>query len=158
MRASVERFRNATIIAPGPHRIPLFIGDSLRFARWLATALFVVTFCAAAADPGKVLHAAFTIAETSFDPVLGWDAAPIAGLQVVDRYTLRIRLTHPDYTFAYLLAMPATAAVARETVEAYGTDLGAHPVGTGPYLLREYQRSSRIVLEANPGFRKLIFD
>ena len=78
----------------------------------------------------------------------------IPGLEVVDRYTLRIRLLEPDYNFPYILAMPATAAVAREVVEAYGVDLGAHPVGTGPYLLKEYRRSSRIVLEANPGYRE----
>jgi ABC-type transport system substrate-binding protein len=57
-----------------------------------------------------------------------------------------------------MLAMPATAAVAREVIEAYGNDAGAHPVGTGPYVLREYQRSNRIVLAANPGFRKVVFD
>jgi ABC-type transport system substrate-binding protein len=84
--------------------------------------------------------------------------APIAGLEVVDRYTLRIRLKQPDFTFPYMLAMPATAAVAREVIEAYGNDAGAHPVGTGPYVLREYQRSNRIVLTANPGFRKVVFD
>ena len=84
--------------------------------------------------------------------------APIAGLEIVDRYTLRIRLKQPDFTFPYMLAMPATAAVAREVIEAYGNDAGAHPVGTGPYVLREYQRSNRIVLAANPGFRKVVFD
>jgi oligopeptide transport system substrate-binding protein len=83
--------------------------------------------------------------------------APLAGLEVVDRYTLRIRLTQPDYNFLYILAMPATAALAREVVEAYGNDVGAHPVGTGPYHLAEYKRSSRIVLEANPGFREEVF-
>jgi ABC-type transport system substrate-binding protein len=82
---------------------------------------------------------------------------PLAGLEIVDRYTLRIRLTQPDYTFLYILAMPSTAALAREVVEAYGNDIGAHPVGSGPYRLAEYKRSSRIVLEANPGFRGEIF-
>jgi ABC-type transport system substrate-binding protein len=84
--------------------------------------------------------------------------APIAGLEIIDRYTLRIRLKQPDYTFLYVLAMPASAAVAREVIDAYGNDAGAHPVGTGPYLLKEYKRSSRIVLEANPQFRKVVFD
>ena len=84
--------------------------------------------------------------------------APIAGLEIIDRYTLRIRLKQPDYTFLYVLAMPASAAVAREVIDAYGNDAGAHPVGTGPYLLKEYKRSSRIVLEANPQFRKFVFD
>ena len=83
--------------------------------------------------------------------------APMAGLEVVDRYTLRIRLVRPDPTFAYMLAMPAASAVAREAVLAYGNDIGAHPVGTGPYRLAEYKRSSRIVLEANPGYRTEIF-
>ena len=80
--------------------------------------------------------------------------APLAGLEVVDRYTLRIRLKSPDYRFAYVLAVPNMGAVAREVVAAYGSDIGAHPVGTGPYRLGEYKRSSRIVLEANPGYRR----
>ena len=244
----------------------------MRFAYAFAAALAAVSFSAGAADSAKVLRTAFQIAESSFDPVLAWDAAsnsvvehisesmleyeylarpvklapltlermpevsnngatylcrvrkgiffaadpafkgkpreltagdyaysmkrlldpalkspwtwlmegklvggdellaaakktgkldydaPVAGLEIVDRYTLRIRLKQPDYTFLYVLAMPATAAVAREVIEAYGIDSGAHPVGTGPYLLREYQRSHRIVLEANPGYRKVVFD
>jgi ABC-type transport system substrate-binding protein len=80
--------------------------------------------------------------------------APLAGLEVVDRYTLRIRLKSPDYRFPYVLAVPNMGAVAREVVEAYGRDIGAHPVGTGPYRLGEYKRSARIVLEANPGYRR----
>ena len=67
--------------------------------------------------------------------------APIPGLEVVDRYTLRIRLTKPDLRFLYVFAVPNTAAVAREVVEMYGLDFGAHPVGTGPYMLGEYQKS-----------------
>ena len=80
--------------------------------------------------------------------------APLAGLEVVDRYTLRIRLNAPDLRFPYVLAVPNIAAQAREVVEAYGSDIGAHPVGTGPYMLGEYRRSARIVLVANPSFRE----
>jgi ABC-type transport system substrate-binding protein len=80
--------------------------------------------------------------------------APIAGLEVVDRYTLRIRLNAPDLRFPYVLALQNVAAQAREVVEAYGADIGAHPVGTGPYMLGEYRRSNRIVLVANPTYRE----
>lgn len=83
--------------------------------------------------------------------------APMAGLEVVDRYTLRIRLIAPDLRFPFVLAVPATSAQAHEVVEAYGADIGAHPVGTGPYALGEYQRSTRIVLVANRGFRETTY-
>ncbi len=80
--------------------------------------------------------------------------APLAGLDVVDRYTLKIRLVAPDLRFPYVIAIQNTAAMAREVVEFYGADIGAHPVGTGPYKLGTYQRSSRIELVANPDYRE----
>jgi ABC-type transport system substrate-binding protein len=82
----------------------------------------------------------------------------IAGLEVVDRYTLRIRLKAPDLRFLYALAVPSVVAQAREVVDAYGNDIGAHPVGTGPYVLREYRRSARIVLVANPEYRETRYE
>jgi oligopeptide transport system substrate-binding protein len=83
---------------------------------------------------------------------------PMEGLQALDRYTIRIRLNDPDYSFPYVLAMPATAALAREVVERYGADVAFHPVGTGPYRLVEWVRSARLVLEANPGYRDEVFE
>jgi ABC-type transport system substrate-binding protein len=84
--------------------------------------------------------------------------APLPGIEVLDRYTLRIRLQKPDYNFLYILAMANLGAQAREVVEKYGDDIGAHPVGTGPFRLAEWKRSSRIVLEKNPNFREMYFD
>ncbi len=49
-------------------------------------------------------------------------------------------------------------AVAREVVEAYGDTIPAHPVGTGPFRLAEWRRSSRIVLERNPTYREVLYD
>ena len=83
--------------------------------------------------------------------------APLAGIEVVDRHTLKLHLKEADPRFIYVLALSHTAAVAREVVDAYGLDFGAHPVGTGPYMLGEYKRSSKIVLNANPGFREWIY-
>lgn len=80
-------------------------------------------------------------------------AAPVAGLEAPDRYTLRIRLTRADFNFPYILAMPSTMALAHEVVAAYPDDLGAHPIGTNAYQLKEYRHGSRIVLEANPDYR-----
>jgi oligopeptide transport system substrate-binding protein len=82
---------------------------------------------------------------------------PVRGIETPDRYTLVLRLKEPDYNLNYILAMPATAAVAREVVEFYGTAFAENPVGTGPYRLKEWRRSSKIVFVRNPAFREEVF-
>ena len=65
--------------------------------------------------------------------------APIEGLQAIDRTTIRLRFTQPEYSLLSDLTAVNTAAVAREVVEAYGVASGcvmATPVGTGPYRLK----------------------
>ena len=85
--------------------------------------------------------------------------SPIEGLKALDRYTLQIKLTKPFYSFIYNLAdCRVSCAVAREVAEHYADDLGAHPVGTGPYRLTFWKRSSKMVLEANPDFREEFYD
>ena len=83
---------------------------------------------------------------------------PIAGIETPDKYTLRLRLKETDYNFIYIFATVQTAAMAREVVEKYLPDAGAHPVGTGPFRIAEWKRSHRIVLEANPNFREVFYD
>ena len=82
--------------------------------------------------------------------------APLAGLQAVDRYTIRLQLVFADYELLSNMTTTAFAAVAREVIEAYGDGNGwtmANPVGTGAYRLKDWRRGQRIVLEANPDFR-----
>jgi ABC-type transport system substrate-binding protein len=81
----------------------------------------------------------------------------VAALQTPDRYTLVIELKAPDLNFSHVLAFPLAGAVAREAIEAYGDEAASHPVGTGPFRLKRYTRSSKIVLEANPGYRERIW-
>jgi oligopeptide transport system substrate-binding protein len=79
--------------------------------------------------------------------------AKIAGIEVRDRYTVSFKLKDPDYNFLYVLAMPNVVPVAREVIEHYAADTHAHPVGTGPYVLKEWVRRAKIVLERNPNHR-----
>ncbi len=78
--------------------------------------------------------------------------AKVAGLQLLDRYTLKITLNRIDYNFLFFLAYNSFAASAREVIEAYGLTSGAHPVGTGPYMLQQYVPRSKVVLTANPEY------
>ena len=82
---------------------------------------------------------------------------PVAGLEAPDRYTLRIRLKEPDNNFLFYMATPASSVVAREVIEAYPGQAGNHPVGTGPFMVKEWKRSDRIVLLANP-YSTAVFD
>jgi len=84
--------------------------------------------------------------------------ATIPGLVALDKYTLRFKLTGADFLFPYTLAHVPFCAVAREVVEAYGNDVQAHPVGTGPYVLKESRRAAKITLEANPSYREVTWN
>lgn len=84
--------------------------------------------------------------------------AKVPGMRAVDRYTLEFRLKTTDYNFPYICAHVPFGAVAREVIEAYGNDTAAHPVGTGPYRLKQWTRGAKIVLEANPGYRGFTWD
>ena len=84
--------------------------------------------------------------------------ARVSGLQALDRYTLRIKLKQSDYVFLYTMAHSPFGAVAREVIESYGNDTMSHPVGTGPYVLKEWKRGNKIILEANPDYRGFTWD
>jgi ABC-type transport system substrate-binding protein len=83
----------------------------------------------------------------------------VEGLRTLDRYTMRIKLTKPNFNFIHNLAYCFTScAVAREVVEAAPDKIMEHPVGTGPYMLSEWRRSSHISLVANPHYRARYYD
>ncbi|RVT48100.1 ABC transporter substrate-binding protein [Rubrivivax albus] len=80
----------------------------------------------------------------------------VEGLKLLDRYSFQVRIKAPAPRFYYLFTDGAVmGAVAREVVEHYGDAIMAHPVGTGPFVLKSWRRSSKIVLERNPGYREV---
>jgi ABC-type transport system substrate-binding protein len=85
--------------------------------------------------------------------------APVPGLVALDRYTLQFRLREPRPRFIYSMAAPDIWGVmAREVVERYGDKIMEHPVGTGPFRLASWRRSSQIVLERSPTYRDVRYD
>jgi ABC-type transport system substrate-binding protein len=84
---------------------------------------------------------------------------PIEGVRALDRYTLQFKLEEARPRFLYNLASGDTyGAVAREVVEHYGDRIMEHPVGTGPFLLDKWRRSSLIRLVRNPGYREVRYE
>jgi len=84
---------------------------------------------------------------------------PVDGLKALDRYTLQIKLNTPRPRLLFTLADSSLyGAVAREVIELYGDKTMEHPVGTGPFKLGAWRRSSQIVLERNPGYHEAFYD
>jgi len=79
----------------------------------------------------------------------------LADLRAVDKYTLRLTLKEPDPSLLFYLALPATGAVAKEVTDAYGSQVGNHPVGSGPFVIEEWKRSDKITLAANKGYHQV---
>ncbi|MBU6261291.1 MAG: bicyclomycin resistance protein, partial [Burkholderiales bacterium] len=85
---------------------------------------------------------------------------PIEGVRALDRYTIQYRVAapRPRLLTEFMAGSDVVGAVAREVVEFYGDEITAHPVGTGPFRLAQWRRSSFIALERNPHYRPRHYD
>jgi len=83
----------------------------------------------------------------------------IEGIRALDRYTVQFKLEEARPRFLETLAAADLfGAQAREVVEKYGEAIPGHPVGTGPFRLAQWRRSSLIVLERSPDYRDVRYD
>ena len=83
----------------------------------------------------------------------------IEGIRALDRYTVQFKLGESRPRFTMTLADPGIfGLVAREVIEKYGEAIMEHPVGTGPFMLKEWRRSSKITLVRNPGYRDVFYN
>lgn len=104
---------------------------------------------------GKLVGAADLVAEAKKTGVFDYDK-PIEGLKALDKNTVQLKLTRPDYILAELMLGYNWSPVAREVVEAYkdqGGRVMSNPVGVGPFRLNQWTKGSKITLVKNPNFR-----
>ncbi|MBS1136470.1 MAG: peptide transporter substrate-binding protein [Proteobacteria bacterium] len=86
---------------------------------------------------------------------------PLAGVEVVDRHTYRVKIKGKYPQFVYWLTMPFFAPMPWEADKFHGQPgmaernltLDWYPIGTGPYMLTENNPNARMVLTRNPNFR-----
>jgi len=79
-------------------------------------------------------------------------AGDVDGIRLIDDYTIQFRLKKPFSPFLKLLAMTAAYVVPREEVARSGPDFSAHPVGTGPFMLKEWRTNREIILEKRENY------
>ena len=100
-------------------------------------------------------------AASSDRPFLDFRKWPLAGVEVVDKYTLRIRIKGKYPQWKYWMAMTflapipweADAFYARPGMTDNGLSLNTWPVGTGPYMMWKSIQDRLHVLKRNPNYR-----
>ncbi len=95
-------------------------------------------------------------------PFLDFRQWPLAGATAPDKHLLRIRLHGKYPQWKYWMQMTFTAPIPWEADAFYaqpgmaerGMSLDMWPVGTGPYMVTEFVKDRRIVMQRNPNYRQ----
>jgi peptide/nickel transport system substrate-binding protein len=79
---------------------------------------------------------------------------PVSAIDAVDRHTVRITLKEPYAPFLNHLANPSFCAILPREVEEKFKDYNQPDavIGTGPFVLKSYEKGVRLVFEKNPTY------
>ncbi|WP_162426875.1 ABC transporter substrate-binding protein [Pontibacter pudoricolor] len=72
----------------------------------------------------------------------------------VNDSTFKIYLNEPFIAFLEILTMPYAFIVPQEAVAKYGKDFRANPVGTGPFVFKQWDEGNAIIMHKNPNYWK----
>ncbi|MBL7224231.1 MAG: ABC transporter substrate-binding protein, partial [Candidatus Brocadiae bacterium] len=92
---------------------------------------------------------------------LDFFAHALPGVKTIDQHTFEVVLQQPYPQILYWMAMPLFGPVPPEAIEFFqqrpllerSIVLDRNPVGTGPYVLAEFDPTNQFVLARNPNFR-----
>lgn len=79
-----------------------------------------------------------------------WNLDTIAGIETPDDTTVRFSLKKPDPHFLHKLATPYALIYPREAVQSSPSSF--HPIGTGPFIVSQVERPSRIILSQSEDY------
>ncbi len=78
---------------------------------------------------------------------------PYDRTEVVDQYTVKVIFKRPYGAFLDSLADPFVGMASPTAAKKWGPrDFGKHPVGSGPFVFKEWALKDRIVLDRNPDY------
>lgn len=81
------------------------------------------------------------------DTSLIHDFTMLEKAEAVDDFTVVFTMTRPYSIWPYTMAV-----VGIVPEHGYGPDYGGHPVGSGRYVLKQWDKGQQVILEANPGY------
>ena len=79
-------------------------------------------------------------------------ATSVEGIKALDANTVEFTLAAPDVTFLNKMALNFSFIVPKEEVEKAGENFGHAPVGTGPFMLKEWKSGESLTFERNPNY------
>ncbi|WP_336604136.1 ABC transporter substrate-binding protein [Adlercreutzia mucosicola] len=75
------------------------------------------------------------------------DLSCVREARAIDGVTCELSLVRPNNALLYTLAV-----VGIVPAHAYGPDYGEHPIGSGRYMLEQWDRGQQVILRANPDY------
>jgi peptide/nickel transport system substrate-binding protein/oligopeptide transport system substrate-binding protein len=83
-----------------------------------------------------------------------WDSdAGLTGVKAIDDYTLEVTLRYPFAEFPQTLGHPVAAVTPVDYIDEIGAkDYNRKPVGTGPFMVKEWKNNQYIDLVKNPDY------
>ena len=88
-------------------------------------------------------------------PVEGYEEftfGPVTSYRAVDDGTVEFKLKEPSAGFLNSLAMVWNGIVSPTAAAKFGKDFRSNPVGSGPFVFKEYRPRDQVVLEAFPNY------
>lgn len=89
------------------------------------------------------------------EELMDGSADELSGFSVTDDTHFTVTLSSPFAGFLYQLATPSCCIYSEKVVEEAGDDFGLDPektIGSGPYIITEWNHDNSVVLEANPNY------
>ena len=106
-------------------------------------------------EPFTAEDVKFTI-EAIMDPENGAENAPnyedVEEITVVDPYTITFKLAEPNYAFLEYMTMAILPKHLLEGENMQESDYFRKPIGTGPYMITEWDEGQAIVMDRNPDY------
>jgi peptide/nickel transport system substrate-binding protein len=141
--------RSGTKLEPGLAESWTVSDDGLTYRFTLRDAQF------SDGSPITAGDAAFSLLRIRDDKESVWSDSfeVMASAVAVDDRTLVITLSTPSAPFLATLALPGAAVISKAGLESMGPDAHAEdPVASGAFMVREWRRGDRLILEKNPNF------
>lgn len=82
---------------------------------------------------------------------------PVSGLKLIDDQTFQIELIRPYPQLIYAMALPFTTPLPEEVIRGTRNNLHDKAVGTGPYILQEYNPTQVVILKKNPEYISSVY-